>query len=194
MNNLIDDEIKKLIQEMEQMMDESNKEKLQNLLEQIKLSNTDLEKELDRELELFKQFEFEQKVEETLDKLVKLKKEQEGLKKETTAEQLTKEELVKAQENLSQEMDKIKNDLNDLRKKNMDLEDKNKLPNTQKIENILSHIKKLKEDYRILIKMRYFEGMTLKEIEKKINTPLNTVKVKLFRAKKILIQSIEKNK
>tara|TARA_B100001741_G_C16309671_1_gene485226 strand:+ start:177 stop:734 length:558 start_codon:yes stop_codon:yes gene_type:complete len=68
------------------------------------------------------------------------------------------------------------------------------LINTQKIENILSHIKKLKKDYRILIKMRYFEGMTLKEIEKKINTPLNTVKVKLFRAKKILIQSIEKNK
>ncbi|MAW21388.1 MAG: hypothetical protein CMD16_03215 [Flavobacteriales bacterium] len=137
MNNLIDDEIKKLIQEMEQMMDESNKEKLQNLLEQIKLSNTDLEKELDRELELFKQFEFEQKVEETLDKLAKLKKEQEGLKKETTAEQLTKEELVKAQENLSQEMDKIKKDLNDLRKKNMDLEDKNKLPNTQKIETTI---------------------------------------------------------
>ena len=42
--------------------------------------------------------------------------------------------------------------------------------------------------------MRYFEGMTYKEIEKKINTPLNTIKVKLFRAKKLLIQSIEKNK
>jgi RNA polymerase sigma-70 factor (ECF subfamily) len=68
------------------------------------------------------------------------------------------------------------------------------LINTEKIENILSHIKKLKQDYRIIIKMRYFEGMTYKEIEKKINTPLNTIKVKLFRAKKILIQSIEKNK
>jgi|TARA_B110000263_G_C15119464_1_gene423635 RNA polymerase sigma-70 factor (ECF subfamily) len=68
------------------------------------------------------------------------------------------------------------------------------LINTEKIENILSHIKKLKKDYRILIKLRYFEGMTYKEIEKKIKTPLNTVKVKLFRAKKILIQSIEKNK
>lgn len=68
------------------------------------------------------------------------------------------------------------------------------LINTEKIENILSYIKKLKKDYRILIKLRYFEGMTYKEIEKKINTPLNTVKVKLFRAKKILIQSIEKNK
>ena len=68
------------------------------------------------------------------------------------------------------------------------------LINTQKIENILSHIKKLKKDYRILIKMRYFEGMTYKEMEEKINTPLNTIKVKLFRAKKILIQSIEKNK
>jgi len=68
------------------------------------------------------------------------------------------------------------------------------LINTQKIENILSHIRKLKKDYRILIKMRYFEGMTYKEMEEKINTPLNTIKVKLFRAKKILIQSIEKNK
>ncbi len=68
------------------------------------------------------------------------------------------------------------------------------LINTQNIESILSHLKNLKKDYRVLLKLRYFEGMAYKEIEKKLNVPLNTVKVKLFRAKKILIQSIEKDK
>ena len=62
MNKVLDEEMKKLLEEMEQMMNEADKEKLKELLEKLDKENTDLEKELDRELELFKQLEFEQKV------------------------------------------------------------------------------------------------------------------------------------
>ncbi|MFQ3332631.1 MAG: hypothetical protein ACI84S_000377 [Thalassomonas sp.] len=131
MNKVLDEETKKLLQEMEDMMDKADKEKLKDLLEKLDDENTDLEKELDRELELFKQLEFEQKVEETLEKISALKKEQEDLKKETEQGKSEKEELAKKQEELSKKMEDLQKDLQDLRKKNMALEDKNKMPDTK---------------------------------------------------------------
>ena len=59
MNKVLDEETKKLLQEMEEMMEKADKEKLKELLDKLDEENTDLEKELDRELELFKQLEFE---------------------------------------------------------------------------------------------------------------------------------------
>jgi len=131
MNKVLDEETKKLLQEMEELMDKADKEKLKDLLDKLNEENTDLEKELDRELELFKQLEFEQKVEETLEKIEELKQEQEALKQETEKGKSEKEELAKKQEELSKKMADLKKDLQDLRKKNMGLEDKNKMPNTK---------------------------------------------------------------
>ena len=134
MNKVLDTEMKDLLKEMEEMMDKADKEKLKDLLDKLNKENVDLERELDRELELFKQLEFEQKVEETLDKITELKEAQKKLQKETESGEKTKEELAKEQEELSKKMEEIKKDLQDLRKKNMDLEQKNELPNTQKSE------------------------------------------------------------
>ena len=131
MNKVLNEETKKLLQEMEEMMDKANKEKLKELLEKLDDENTDLEKELDRELDLFKQLEFEQKVEETLEKISALKKDQEALKKETEQGESDKEELAKKQEELNKKMEDLQKDLQDLRKKNMALEDKNKMPDTK---------------------------------------------------------------
>ena len=131
MNKVFDEETKKLLQEMEKMMEKADKEKLKDLLEKLDEENTDLEKELDRELELFKQLEFEQKVEETLEKIEELKKEQGELNKETGEKESDKEELAEKQEELSKKMEELQKDLQDLRKKNMALEDKNKMPDTK---------------------------------------------------------------
>ena len=137
MNKVLDEETKKLLQEMEEMMEKADKEKLKELLDKLDEENTDLEKELDRELELFKQLEFEQKIEETLEKIEELKKEQEALKKETEEGKLEKEELAKKQEELSKKMEDVKKDLQDIRKKNMELEDKNKIPDTKAQEETI---------------------------------------------------------
>ena len=134
MNKVLDEEMKKLLEEMEQMMNEADKEKLKELLEKLDKENTDLEKELDRELELFKQLEFEQKVEEALDKIAELKQQQQNLKKETEEGNLDDNELTKKQEELNKKMDELKKDLEDLRQKNMELENKNELPKTQELE------------------------------------------------------------
>ena len=40
---------------------------------------------------------------------------------------------------------------------------------------------------------RYFEELSYKEISERLDLPLNTVKVTLLRAKKVLAQEITKN-
>ena len=143
MNNILDDEIKRLLEEMSQIMDEAEREKLKELLEQLNSENSDLEKELDRELELFKQLEFEQKIEEVIDKIYELKKEQEGLKQKTKNKNTNNEDLAKQQEEINKKMSDLKQDLKDLRKKNMALENKKTIPKTESIEeNIIENMQK----------------------------------------------------
>ena len=75
---VMSEDMKKLFEDMEALMEEMTKDKAQELLEDMELSNEDLEKELDRSLELFKQLEFEQKLEQTMERLEELAKEQES--------------------------------------------------------------------------------------------------------------------
>ena len=63
------EEMKELFEELENSIEDINKKELQEKIEQLKLSNLDIEKEIDRNLELLKQFEFEKKLEEAIDEL-----------------------------------------------------------------------------------------------------------------------------
>ena len=40
---------------------------------------------------------------------------------------------------------------------------------------------------------RYFDDLSIKEISGKLNQPVNTIKIKIFRAKKLLIEKIKNN-
>ena len=64
----------------------------------------------------------------------------------------------------------------------------------QNLEKILDHIKLMKKEYRNLLRMRYFEDLSLKEIEEKLDEPPTTIRVKLFRAKKMLANMLESEK
>ena len=56
----------------------------------------------------------------------------------------------------------------------------------QDLDLILTHVKSLKTEYRTILKMRYFEDLSYKEIETQLGESSSTVRVKLFRAKKML--------
>ena len=148
MNKVLDEEMKKILQEIEKMMDRADREKLKDLLDKLDEKNVDLEKELDRELELFKQLEFEQKIEEILGEIEELKKEQETLKSETEKGKSNKEDLAQKQQELIKKMKNLQKDLQDLRKKNMELEQKNKLPDTKANEEGIKE--KMKESRNAL--------------------------------------------
>ena len=83
MSSTLNEEMKKLLDKLEKMLDELNKKDAIEKMEDMKANNEKVEKELDRMLELFKKLEFQQKLDEAITKLDKLAEKQEQLAKET---------------------------------------------------------------------------------------------------------------
>lgn len=66
------------------------------------------------------------------------------------------------------------------------------LINEQNLITLKNYIKQLKPHYQEIIQLRYFQELTYKEIADKLDEPLNNVKVKILRAKKLLTELIIK--
>ncbi|SFN91681.1 RNA polymerase sigma-70 factor, ECF subfamily [Bizionia echini] len=66
-----------------------------------------------------------------------------------------------------------------------------KLITEQNLVKLLRDIKKLKPHYQKVINLRYFQELSYKEISQEIDEPINNVKVKLLRAKKLLADIIQ---
>ena len=143
MKKVVNEEMKKLLQEIEQLMDKANKEKLKDLLEKLEKENINVEKELNRELELFKQLDFEQKTEEILEKIAKTKMKQIKLKNEIGKKGNKTDDLLKKQIDINLMMDTLTKEIEILRKKNTDLDNKNKIPETKNLEEDIKQ--KIKE-------------------------------------------------
>lgn len=62
----------------------------------------------------------------------------------------------------------------------------------QNLAQLLQYIKLLKPAYQEVIQMRYFQEMTYQEMAEQNNEPLNNIKIKLLRAKKLLAAIISK--
>ena len=131
MEKLMDDEMKKMMDEIQKLMEQMNKEQLQEKVDEMKLDNKDLEKELDRSLELFKQLEFEMKLQDAIDQLKDVEKKQRENAKETENKDKTNQELDKKQDEIKQDFEDAKKTLEDLKKKNEALENKQKMPNLE---------------------------------------------------------------
>jgi len=66
-----------------------------------------------------------------------------------------------------------------------------KIITEQNLAKLLAYIKKLKPHYQEIIHLRYFQEMSYKEIATELNEPMNNVKVKLLRARKLLAEIIK---
>jgi RNA polymerase sigma-70 factor (ECF subfamily) len=60
----------------------------------------------------------------------------------------------------------------------------------QNLAELLVFIKQLKPHYQKVIHLRYFQELSYKEIAVHMEEPINNVKVKLLRAKKLLSELI----
>lgn len=67
-----------------------------------------------------------------------------------------------------------------------------KIITEQNLAKLLLYIKKLKPHYQEVINLRYFNELSYQEIAKELDEPLNNIKVKLLRAKKLLAELITK--
>ena len=122
-DKVMDEDMKKKMEELEKLMEKLDKDKIQEQLKEMQLDNKELEKELDRNLELFKKLEVEQKLDEAMQELEKLQDEQKELNKKTEDAKTNNEELKKEQEQLNEDFKKLEEKLEDLKEKNEALEE-----------------------------------------------------------------------
>ena len=84
MNELLDEETKKLFQELEKLLKENaDPSQMQKLLDKMDRKEINMEKELERTLELFKQLQYDYKLEQAIDDLKQQKEKQEQLLEKT---------------------------------------------------------------------------------------------------------------
>jgi RNA polymerase sigma-70 factor (ECF subfamily) len=65
-----------------------------------------------------------------------------------------------------------------------------KLITEQNLSKLLQQIKQLKPAYQEVIQLRYFQEMSYQDMAEQLNEPLNNIKIKLLRAKKLLAEII----
>lgn len=61
----------------------------------------------------------------------------------------------------------------------------------QRVKALRNKVEALREQYRILIELRYFEEYTYEEISEELSLPMGTVKTQLHRAKAQLLKSMK---
>ena len=136
MDELLDDETKKMFQELERLLKENaDATQIQKMLDKMDNKEINLEKELERTLQLFKQLQYEYKAEQALDELknqiekqeellfkteelTEDKKNKEGDKKENPegeeGEKSDSQKLAEEQEELQKEFEELEKSLEEL--------------------------------------------------------------------------------
>ncbi|MET1056379.1 MAG: hypothetical protein ABWY16_13820, partial [Pedobacter sp.] len=121
-NNVLDPKTKALLEKLQSLMDQNNKDQVQNELSKMNMDNKSLKNELDRVLELYKQLEFEQNLQNKIDRLKKLSETQKALAEQTQDKKADAPELKKQQEKTVQEFRELQKELQQLDQKNQALE------------------------------------------------------------------------
>ena len=98
--------------------------------------------------------------------------------------------IRKRNRNLLEEMDTHGEAVNRVLDETPSVEDQ--LIIEQNLASLLQDIKKLKPHYQKVINLRYFNELSYADIAKELDEPVNNIKVKLLRAKKLLAEIIKK--
>ncbi len=175
MNELLDEETKKLFEELEKMLRENqDPSQMQKMLEKMNRQEINLEKELERTLELFKSLQYDykldqaiQEISEQLEKqkdILEQTQELSGEKKDEKGDQgqdsskaqkegeeeegktpKTEEELAKEQEELSKETENFEKSIEELEKLGEELDKSENTPSKEEMDQVQELQKQSKE-------------------------------------------------
>ena len=166
MDELLDEETKKLFEELQKLLKENTDvDDIQKILNKLNQNSDNLEKELERVLELFKQAQFDFKLDQMIQELDKEIKKQEDILEKT--EQLEKQQqqknsgnskkereeqtkqqsqdLAKEQEKLMEDVRKNSDQLNELKELSEELHNSPELPSEEEQQSIMEEQEQSKE-------------------------------------------------
>lgn len=133
--NVLDEKTKELLNKLQQLMEQNNKDQTRDELSKMQMDNKSLKNELDRILELYKQLEFEQNLQNKIDRLNEMAKRQKDLAEQSKSDKnknSSPQELKDKQEQLNKDFRDLKKELKDLEQKNEQLERPNDYKNPEK--------------------------------------------------------------
>ena len=134
MEDILSDEMKDMLQKMQEMMQKMNKNELQDAMDKMKMNAEEINKSLDAQLQLYKQLEYEKRVNDVVDKIRQLSQDEKTLANETKDKSQTKEDLIQKQEELQKGFEDVKKEIKELEKLNKELEEPNKQTNTSELQ------------------------------------------------------------
>jgi hypothetical protein len=137
MEALMDDELKELFEDLEKLMEEMNKDQLLDQLEEMEKETESMEEKMDRTLELFKNIELDQKLENIEEQLMDLKESQDKLAEKTENKDESAEDLKKEQEQINEKFDEIQKDIQEAKEKNDALDKPRDLEFDKEMEDAL---------------------------------------------------------
>ena len=149
MNNILDDETKKLYDELRKLLeDQSDISEFRDQIEEMKNKGGDLEKELERTLELFKKLQFDMKLEQNIKELEQAIKDQEQLIEETQNEKMSTDSLSQKQAQEKEDLEKLQEQMEKLNELNEERKTPDDLPSDLKeqFEEIKEEQEKAKEE------------------------------------------------
>lgn len=145
LDELMDKELKALLEEIEKLKSEFNQQEFEKLKNKIDLSYKDLDKNLDKSLELLKRFQVEEKIQNLSEDLDRLSKRQEDLADKDYKKNEREEQKVN-QNSIKQNFESLKKDLKSAEDKNSGLKRPYKLKNFEEefndIEKSLNDVHK----------------------------------------------------
>ena len=142
MKNMMTDDLKKLIDEYNKLAEQFNKDKFNELSNDLKLSYQDMSKQLDKNLELLKKYEMEQNLRNIIDNIKDLSNEQKSLSEDVLKKNSDKDELTKEQNRQKDSFDKLTDKFHEIKKENQQLE------NPMSINDFKESINDIKEQFR----------------------------------------------
>jgi uncharacterized coiled-coil DUF342 family protein len=138
LEELMDDDLKKLLDELEKLLEQNDKQGAKEKLEQLEMSAEDMKKQLDRSLEMLKRMQVNEKIDDIEKELRELAKEQEQLKKDIENKKLDQPKATEKQDDLNKKFDDLKKDLKELDQLNKDLDKPMELGDTKSEEEKVS--------------------------------------------------------
>lgn len=122
LKNLMTDELQKMIDELNELMQEYDKNQLNEMAEDMKMSYDELSEELDKNLELLKRFEVEEKVNDAARDLEKLAQEHQELAEKVENKEISDQEALEEQKKHEEAFDKAMEKYKEAQEKNENLE------------------------------------------------------------------------
>jgi hypothetical protein len=173
-DNVMTPEMKKLFDELNKMLEKLDKNQVQEKLEELKFTNKDIEKELDRNLEAFRQLEMQQKMLDAIQKLEEIQKKQEELKDQTEGkspkeETPDKQQDAKKNEDNSADKEKSKENKDDSQKKSEEQKSDKKTDKKETPAELEKKQEELKKEFEQLRK----DLEEAKEKNKALEEPMN---------------------